>query len=107
MGILKYALIVNQIEYFIKDNKQKYDCVFIINQRATKETLEKLKYFFPDIKEIQMTSSNEAKKNRIGFIVNDIKEEINNVCSPFSLLGMDTMFVNNPLTGSRNRLYDY
>ena len=64
--------------YFIKDNKNKYDCVFILNERCSKDMREKLKDFFGEVKEVQMPALNEKKKNRIGFVLDDGKE-VNNV----------------------------
>lgn len=66
--------------YFIKDNKAKYECILIVNERCTTELHDKLKGFFDTIKEIQLPVLNEPRKIRIGFAVNEEKE-VNNVRS--------------------------
>ena len=60
--------------YFIKDNKDKYECALIVNERCSSEMCEKLKEFFGDIKEIQMPVLHESKKVRIGFFIDEGKE---------------------------------
>lgn len=66
--------------YFLKDNKDKYECVLIINERCSSEMREKLKDFFGDIKEIQKPVLHESKRVRIGFVI-DEEKEVNNVRS--------------------------
>ena len=55
--------------YFIKDNKEKYDCFLILNERCSSEMKEKLREFFGDIKEIQMPLPHEPNNGQIGFVI--------------------------------------
>lgn len=55
--------------YFLKDNKNKYTCTFISNERCSDELIKKLKGFFGEIKEVQLPMPEEERKSRIGFIV--------------------------------------
>ena len=66
--------------YFIKDNKDKYECALIVNERCSSEMREKVKEFFVDIKEIQMPVLHESKKVRFGFVI-EKEKEVNNVRS--------------------------
>jgi hypothetical protein len=66
--------------YFIKDNRDKYDCALIVNERCTSEIYEKLKEFFGEIKEIKMPVLHESKQVQIGFVI-DKEKGVNNVRS--------------------------
>lgn len=62
----KTNLYFDAFMYFLKDNKDKYCCVFISDKRCSNETLEKLNDFF-EIDEIKLDLY-EEKKIRIGFV---------------------------------------
>ena len=66
--------------YFIKDNTDKYNCVFIIDSFCTYEFITKLKDFF-EIEQISLGCSKTFQKVKMGFTVSDGTKEENNVRS--------------------------
>lgn len=59
--------------YFLKDNKNKYNCVMIAND-CSDGLREKLRAFFGEIKEIQISVSKKPEKIQIGFALDERKE---------------------------------
>lgn len=70
----------NAFMYFIKDNTDKYNCVFIIDSFCTYEFITKLKDFF-EIEQISLGFSKTFQKVKMGFTVSDGTKEENNVRS--------------------------
>ena len=55
--------------YFIKDNKDKYECIMIVNEYCSTELHTKLKSFFHNIQELKLPGLYEQKRRKIGFVI--------------------------------------
>lgn len=56
--------------YFLKDNADKYNCIFICNRKCPKDIIDIMSELF-ELEEICLNLPEDAKKERIGFAVNE------------------------------------
>lgn len=60
--------------FFVKDNLNRINCVFVINEKCNDELIAKLKSFF-NIEQVLLQLPKEQPKVKIGFAINEEKEE--------------------------------